>query len=571
MQINPFEHNYFLGYISHVNPQWAKIHFPSSVLLNRFIFSGEEFNGGLIGAFVAIEGETNGFIGKIQELDLPERERLELSEKAFQGKEFHPTAKVEILICFDYFNPLDIKKGLDCYPNIGAKVFVCSSTFIQSYFKRFGLKKDEENVPYIDFAKLSTNKGTEISISQQALFSRHCAVVGTTGGGKSWTTSKLIEGLHSNGDKVILIDPTGEYSTFNDPKMKSVILAEDTFLHYRKLTVEDLFFLLKPAGKVQMPKMLEAIRSLKMIELDTENHLSAYKDNGNLIKANKDKRPLEAFYHRRIGEIENGLLSFNIHHLAKQLTAECVYDSQRNNLNMFGDRNETDVSNCVSLISRTSNLIQTALFRNLFGFDKVGNDEGQIEGDLIRKIDSFLNSQDTVLRIGFEKVGYEFQAREILANSIAKYLLGLARCGEFKYNPLVLFVDEAHQYLNKGLKDEQFQSFELNAFDQIAKECRKYGLFLCISTQMPRDIPVGTLSQMGTFIVHRLINHYDKEAIMSACSSANSSILSFLPVLGEGEAIVTGVEFPMPISVRINVPSYPPNSKTPLFKKRSIP
>ena len=45
----------------------------------------------------------------------------------------------------------------------------------------------------------------------------------------------------------------------------------------------------------------------------------------------------------------------------------------------------------------------------------------------------------------------------------------------------------------------------LDSFDQIAKECRKHGLFLCLATQMPRDIPQGTLSQMGTFIVHRLI------------------------------------------------------------------
>ncbi len=105
----------------------------------------------------------------------------------------------------------------------------------------------------------------------------------------------------------------------------------------------------------------------------------------------------------------------------------------------------------------------------------------------------------------------------------------------------------------------------LDAFDQIAKECRKYGLFLCLSTQMPRDIPIGTLSQMGTFIVHRLINHFDKEAIANACSSANRNILSFLPILGEGEAILTGVDFLMPLSIKINPPEQEPDSRTPLF------
>ena len=91
------------------------------------------------------------------------------------------------------------------------------------------------------------------------------------------------------------------------------------------------------------------------------------------------------------------------------------------------------------------------------------------------------------------------------------------------------------------------------------------GLFLCLATQMPRDIPPGTLSQMGTFIVHRLINPYDKEAIENACSSANKNSLSFLPILGESEAILMGVDFPMPVILKINKPSIEPHSKTPQF------
>lgn len=103
----------------------------------------------------------------------------------------------------------------------------------------------------------------------------------------------------------------------------------------------------------------------------------------------------------------------------------------------------------------------------------------------------------------------------------------------------------------------------------IAKECRKYGLFLCLSTQIPRDIPTGTLSQMGTFIVHRLINEQDKKAIENACSSANRNALSFLPILGEGEALIIGVDFPMPLTLKINQPNNPPKSNTPSlnFKK----
>jgi len=85
----------------------------------------------------------------------------------------------------------------------------------------------------------------------------------------------------------------------------------------------------------------------------------------------------------------------------------------------------------------------------------------------------------------------------------------------------------------------------------IAKEARKYGLFLCLSTQMPRDIPLGVLSQMGTFIVHRLINEQDKKAVESAASSLNKSMLSFLPIMGAGEALLMGVDFSMPLLLKM--------------------
>ncbi len=159
-----------------------------------------------------------------------------------------------------------------------------------------------------------------------------------------------------------------------------------------------------------------------------------------------------------------------------------------------------------------------------------------------------------------------------MANSIGNILLKLARAGKFDAKkhennaPIVVLIDEAHQFLNKSVRDEFFESSRLDAFDSIAKECRKHGLFLCIATQMPRDIPAGTLSQMGTFIVHRLINHNDKEAVANSCSSANRNTLDFLPILGEGEAILTGVDFPMPIIMKFDKPVIEPNSSTPKLK-----
>lgn len=587
MRNNPFNHSHFIGYINQVTPQFVKVHFPSSVLMKSFTFYGEELKGGLVGNYVVIEGEKYGFLGKILELSLPEKERLELSEKSFSTKEFHPTGKIEILLSFELFNPSKIDKGLNSLPMIGAKVFICSSEFIKGYFKRFGVKEEHlDTAPTIDFGYLTYDKSTLVELSQQALFGRHCAVVGTTGGGKSYTLSKLIEGLMVNNGKAILIDPTGEYSNFDNIEAKTsspLVLSSNAFFHYTNLTTADLFVLLRPSGQVQSPKLMEAIKSLKIYKILQDNidndFIIKVDDNtfsikisevlreniivrdNTIIKASQLMRPFNRVYSKFISKVEGIDSNFNIQALSSQVVRECINDVDFNNHNMWGGNNNNHATNCISLILRINNLVNNPEFNKVFGFSKEKNDEHE----LIIGINNFIESDLNILRIGFENVSFDFQAREILANAVGKFLLGLSRTGKFKNRPLVLFIDEAHQYLNKKVKDEYFETTELSSFDSIAKECRKYGLFLCIATQMPRDIPNGTLSQIGTFISHRLINHQDKEAIANACSSANRDTLAFLPVLGSGEAILMGVDFPMPVMLKVEMPKIRPNSDTPLF------
>lgn len=560
-KINPFRHEYFLGYINQVLPQFVKVHFPSSVLLNGFTHFGKEFNGGLVGNFVVIEGDKYGFLGRITELSLPESERLSLNEKAFQTSDFHPTGKIEILLSFDLYNPFDVKKGLTAYPNIGAKVFVSSGELVQQYMSRFGVRSGEV-ANTTEIGSLVSSPDTKVKINLQSIFGRHCAIVGTTGGGKSYTVSKLIESLIATGNKAILIDATGEYSGKYD-QCKTISVGDGTHMfHYSQLTIDDLFVLLKPSIKTQAPKLMEAIRSLKIVKLANSDKLSHKGETiqiseGILKKENAKKTPYNKFYFDNVTSIENNKADFDFTKLNLQIAQECAYDKGTHWENIYN----TDFAYCVSLVSRINNLINTSEFDEIFGFTKTKNENDLT--DVLNQFISIENIDSKLLRLNLENVKYDFQVRETLVNAIGKFLLAKARSGSFKDTPVVVFIDEAHQFLNKSIKDEYFDSKPLDAFDSIAKECRKHGLFLCIATQMPRDIPQGTLSQMGTFIAHRLINHFDKEAVSNACSTANKNTLDFLPILGEGEAILTGVDFPMPIIMKFDKPTIEPDSSTP--------
>lgn len=573
--MKPFDHNKFVGYVCEVTPQYVRLQIPSAKLLHTFYFNGEIFSGGSVGSFVVIEGQEYGFLGRVFELNLPQGERTEITNRSIneEDTQFHPIAKVELLALFDIYKPESIIKTVSRYPSVGSKVFSCSDEQIGAYISAFGIKTDDKDVPFAPLGKLTSNNAL-CNISLNSLFGRHCAVLGTTGGGKSWTVAKLIE-LASDytENKCILIDATGEYNNINENIQNIELGTGEYIFDYKNLSIDELYYLLHPSSKTQVPKLMEAIRSLKMSKLDNNTELSLYykQDSqgnpikGNIYKAKKTKRAFEVFYYNHIVQIEDKSCNFDFNLLAAQITNECNWDSDRNNPSMWGDRNETDVSNCISLISRINNVMSTSEYNKIFGFRKDTIPDAK---DLREGIQEFLNGENSVLRLNFSKVSFDYQVREILVNAIGNYLLNEARKGLYKDNPIIIFMDEAHQFLNKSIADEYFSAKPLDAFEQISKEARKYGLFLCIATQMPRDIPLGTLSQMGTFVVHRLINEQDKKAVENAASAANRNSLSFLPSFGEGEALLVGVDFPMPLTIKVNAPQKVPDSQTPKLKQK---
>lgn len=573
--MKPFDHNKFVGYVCEVTPQYVRLQIPSAKLLHTFYFNGEIFSGGSVGSFVVIEGQEYGFLGRVFELNLPQGERTEITNRSIneEDTQFHPIAKVELLALFDIYKPESIIKTVSRYPSVGSNVFSCSDEQIGAYISAFGIKTGDKDVPFAPLGKLTSNNAL-CNISLNSLFGRHCAVLGTTGGGKSWTVAKLLE-LASDytENKCILIDATGEYNNINENIQNIELGTGEYIFDYKNLSIDELYYLLHPSSKTQVPKLMEAIRSLKMSKLDNNTELSLYyKQNpqgnpikGNIYKAKKIKRAFEVFYYNHIVQIEDKSCNFDFNLLAAQITNECNWDSDRNNPSMWGDRNENDVSNCISLISRINNVMSTSEYNKIFGFRKDTIPDAK---DLREGIQEFLKGENSVLRLNFSKVSFDYQVREILVNAIGNYLLNEARKGLYKDNPIIIFMDEAHQFLNKSIADEYFSAKPLDAFEQISKEARKYGLFLCIATQMPRDIPLGTLSQMGTFVVHRLINEQDKKAVENAASAANRNSLSFLPSFGEGEALLVGVDFPMPLTIKVNAPQKVPDSQTPKLKQK---
>jgi DNA helicase HerA-like ATPase len=279
-----------------------------------------------------------------------------------------------------------------------------------------------------------------------------------------------------------------------------------------------------------------------------------------MIKAHKPKAPFEAACQLAKAELDRPENHFDITKLPLQIEYECVepFRSQTE-IDVWGGGSAHDQAQCTSLINRMNDILHAEELRAIFHPSK--------EPSILKVLDRFFSdSAVRTLRISLEFLPILHRTREIITNAIARTLLGLARQSRFRTQPLVVVLDEAHQALSSKLSDLS-QDFPLEAFNIIAKEGRKYGLTVCLATQRPRDIPEDVLSQMGTFIAHRLVNDGDRSAVERATGSAHAELISLLPTLAPGEAFIIGVDFPTPLRVLVSAPINPPNSRGPDYQK----
>ena len=126
--------------------------------------------------------------------------------------------------------------------------------------------------------------------------------------------------------------------------------------------------------------------------------------------------------------------------------------------------------------------------------------------------------------------------------------------------PIVIVLEEAQNYIAEN-KD----SVAKTVFERIAREGRKYGISLIVSSQRPSELSKTVLSQCNSFIIHRLQNPDDQKYVRGLVSSANADLLEQLPVIPQQHAIITGDCVRTPVLVKIDNVSPTPNSNNPKY------
>ncbi|MBZ0150253.1 MAG: ATP-binding protein [Planctomycetes bacterium] len=564
--LHPIDEARRLGTVIAATPGSVTVNLPNASKVGPLVHHGEQVHRGLVGEYVCFARQDVVILGRITRVQLPERDRLSVEPRIGAEGSSDPLGTVSLL------TDIDLVEGrvtgvVVTPPKLGVAAYSVPQAFLRWVLEVGVGQGGKDEAIALCLGEIAGPGRMRVRVTPERIFGRHCAVLGTTGSGKSWTLARLIEECARLRAKVVLLDATGEFCDLVDGvqhyslgiRKDGPAASREVSCPHDRLEERDLFALFTPAAQAQAPILREAIRSLRLAKCVGKAPL--VEKNGTIVKEGKQKAPFETAMATHTQKVHGLSAPFDIEVLGLQINQECVWASSKINAGSWGGVEEKALGLCTSLVMRIEGLLNQPAFAPMFNSQHLPVQDA---------IDQFLTSDDPVMRLSLRFLEDVQFLRSVVANAIGRHILFLARQNRFRTQPTVVVIDEAHQFLGKSIGLDEL-AFPLDAFDILAKEGRKYGVTVCIATQRPRDIQDGVLSQIGTMIVHRLTHGGDREVVERAARDVERSVAEFLPALGPGQALLIGTDFPIPIPIAVTPPTKKPVSDGPNYQQHWRP
>jgi len=407
------------------------------------------------------------------------------------------------------------QRGVSDYPTIGD-----SAALVDQRELRLIYSGADEHRAHVGDLHQDSSVGVNVNIDD--LVSKHFAILGTTGVGKSSSVAIILNEILKTRPKlrIFLVDPHNEYSPCFGDKAQ-VLNPRNLRLPFWLFNFEeivDAFFGARPGVDEEVEILSEVIPLAKAAYLQ-------YRNNPNERALSKKRDP------RDVGFTADTPVPYRVEDLLNLL------DERMGKLENRSQR---------VTIHRLMSRIQT--FRNhpryafMFENANIGGDTmAEIIGNLFRlPID---NKPMTIMQLA----GFPAEVVDSVVSVLCRmaFDFGLWSDG---ISPLLFVCEEAHRYAPADKKIGFGPT--RRALSRIAKEGRKYGVFLGLVTQRPAEIDPTIISQCSTLFVMRLANDRDQSLIRSAVSDAAANLLSFIPSLGTREVFAFGAGVALPTRMR---------------------
>lgn len=407
---------------------------------------------------------------------------------------------------------------------------------------------------------VATYGGGTLSADPNALLPRHVAVVGSTGAGKSGFTAAILQQLRMfPGARIIVLDINGEYEQAlppdadrpNEVKLTRLGGLEPTIkIPYYALGRHGIARLLLPSERTQRPALTFALDNLAYVRWDEKRGGAALVD-ARSVSLYDDCRPdgaqaaFEAIKRLRDRSVPQGETWPTMKSLGA-LVAESHSTQQRGN---SAERSAFLYSNISPLVTRIHRLIEDEQFMAVVD---IKGGAPIVAGTLSWRLESqALVSQlfgiDTppwkIHIINLREVAHDLLPL-VLGSLLDLLAFELFARGPGRTFPMLLVLEEAHHYLRSTGAD--MEAGESLAYERLAKEGRKFGASMWLSTQRPSEMSPTVLGQCGTWFVFRLTGEADLKAVESAAEGVAQWETKQIPGLPRREALAFGTGIPLP-------------------------
>ncbi len=412
-------------------------------------------------------------------------------------------------------------RGVTEYPVIGEPAMMMTERELRLVYNGTAAKQSQIGVLQQD-----PSIGAQIDVDN--LVSKHFAILGTTGVGKSNGVAVILQRILEEKPelRVFLIDPHNEYARCFGHRAQ-VLTPRNLRLPFWLFKLEetvDAFFGGRPGVDEEVEILAEVIPLAKAA-------FGQYKGGSGAIPLAKKKEP------RSSGFGVDTPVPYRIEDLI------ALIDERMGKL-----ENRSRATTYNKLMQR----IQT--FRNhpRYGFMF---ENATVGGDTMVEVLSHLfrlpanGKPMTIMQLA----GFPAEVVDSVVSVLSRmaFDFGLWSDGA---SPLLFVCEEAHRYVPAD-RSVGFGPTR-RALSRIAKEGRKYGVYLGLVTQRPAEIDTNIISQCSTLFVMRLSNDRDQALIRSAVSDAAANLLSFVPSLGTGEVFAFGPGVALP--TRMTFKEVPP-------------
>ena len=552
----------YLGTVIRVDSSTVEVEISDEIPSSAPIINGRLYKIGQIGTFVKMPMGNITIYGIVSSVSNTSSKEMDSQIKQLVGSRF-----LSVQLVGEKLGDDEFEKGIGTYPTINDEVHIVIESDL---FDIYG-KKDAGS---IEVGKHSSSDNLSVYVDIHKLVLRHCAILGSTGSGKSNTTVSILKSILGgyNGSRVMLIDPHGEYSSAF-PDAISFKINDETkplYVPFWLMNFDELAFFLvgaKPTDD-QRPEyrlLREWITNYKKKNFK----LKAGNVNPDFITADS---PIP-FSARELWYDMNWWLNATFKESTKdkqlkesvELVSEGNFETLKpasfkpypmNNKEPYKSKHQDFYSYEKKLLSRLNDS------RFDFMFNSGEYKDAEASKDLHDLLNDWIGSINQLAILDLR--GVPFEVLDIAIGLITRFVYDSMFWGRNetytgKNRPILLAYEEAHTYLNKN----DSSSYSKTAVERIFKEGRKFGIGALVISQRPSEISENILAQLGTLIALRLTNSSDQSIVKSSSPDNLNSLIDLLPSLRIGEAVIVGEAIKIPSRVRIKLNNPRPESEDP--------